>query len=145
MEEFDLDDVLHLEDTFYKDGFKEGREKSTRDQYIEGKEYGYQTGYQRFLIVGYMKGLVQVWRSQIDQYPGLVPAMLDQLERLLDVPITNGDKEVAVYEQNLTKARNKLRVIAAVIKEQDKINDLDAKVKRIVGNLQVQEDMNEMW
>lgn len=48
MSDFDIDEVLNLEEEQYNLGFKEGQEHSTKEQYLEGKQYGYQTGFQRF-------------------------------------------------------------------------------------------------
>ena len=48
MSDIDIDNVLNLEEEQYELGFKEGQIQGTKDQYLEGKEYGYQTGFQRF-------------------------------------------------------------------------------------------------
>lgn len=64
----DTDEVLNVEEEYYQKGFREGQEQSTRQQEMEGKEYGYQTGFQRFLIVGYIDGLVEHWSRNIQTY-----------------------------------------------------------------------------
>lgn len=144
MSDFSLDNVLDLEEEFYTEGFKEGHEKSAKEQYIEGKIYGLQTGFQRFLVVGYLEGLVSFWR----QLPNLasVTSHIDQLEKILAaIPKTNDDDAVAVYEKSVLSARNKARVIAALTKTTDKLDKLDLLVGRVGGSLQVSEDLNDMW
>ncbi|KAK6465698.1 hypothetical protein DFJ63DRAFT_282118 [Scheffersomyces coipomensis] len=141
----DTDEVLNLEHQYYQKGFEEGQNHSTKQQYLEGKEYGYQTGFQRFIIVGYIQGLVEDWKLHIDQY-GNIRNHLDQLEKLIvDIPLTNEDENVAEFEVKLNKARNKLRVIITIVKESWKIDKLDEVVKELGGELQVSENIEEMW
>ncbi|ABN65012.2 predicted protein [Scheffersomyces stipitis CBS 6054] len=144
----DTDEVLNVEEEYYQKGFREGQEQSTRQQEMEGKEYGYQTGFQRFLIVGYIDGLVEHWSRNIQTYEASasVANHLKQLEALIkDIPITNGDEEVAHYEKSVAKARNKLRVIATLVKETSKIAKLDELIKEVGGQLQVSENVDDMW
>lgn len=76
----------------------------------------------------------------------LVANHLKQLEALIkDIPITNGDEEVAHYEKSVAKARNKLRVIATLVKETSKIAKLDELIKEVGGQLQVSENVDDMW
>lgn len=141
-----IESVLNLEEQYYQEGFTEGQHEATQHQYIEGKELGYQTGFQRFLIIGYMKETASIWRSQDgDNIQPTMDAQISQLEQLLDVPKTNGDSEVAVYEKQLAKARNKLRVIAATRKDQNRIAKLDQLVDEIGGKVQTSENLDNMW
>ncbi|EER35964.1 conserved hypothetical protein [Candida tropicalis MYA-3404] len=148
MSDFDIDEVLNLEEEQYNLGFKEGQEHSTKEQYLEGKQYGYQTGFQRFLIVGYIQGLVGEWLDNLDNYNASksLQGHINQLSELItDIPLTNGDEEVEKYEKNIKKARNKLRVIANITKENWRIENLDNLVKEVGGTLQVSENQDDMW
>ncbi|KAK6204769.1 uncharacterized protein RJT21DRAFT_111327 [Scheffersomyces amazonensis] len=143
----DSEEILNLENQYYNEGFKEGQSHATKQQYLEGKEYGYQTGFQRFLIIGYIQGLVDEWKKNIniEQYSS-IRNHIDQLDKLLsDIPITNGDEQVAQFEIKLTKARNKLRVIVTIVKESWKVDKLDELVKELGGELHVSENVEEMW
>lgn len=142
----EIDKVLDLEEQYYNEGLAEGKSQPTYHQYIEGKEYGYQTGFQRFLVIGYMKETAKIWRKQDgNSIEKSMDTHLRQLEALLDVPMTNGDAEVAVYEKNVAKARNKLRVIATIRKDQARIAKLDQLVDEVGGRLQDSENLDEMW
>lgn len=142
----EIDKVLDLEQQYYQEGYEEGQREATHHQFIEGKEYGYQTGFQRFIIIGYMRGVAEIWRKEDGKtIEKSMESHLNQLDRLLDVPMTNGDSEVAVYEKNVAKARNKLRVIATIRKDQARISKLDQLVDEIGGKLQVSENVDEMW
>lgn len=143
MENITLDGVLDLEDEFYKKGFKDGQDQFAREQYLEGRAYGLQTGFQRFLIVGYIQGLIDEW-TMLDK-KNLAPH-LSQLQELIDsIPKTNGDAEVEQYEHAITKARNKVRVVANITRTSDRIAKLDDLIKEVGGSLHVSENLDEMW
>ncbi|KAM9932929.1 hypothetical protein OXX80_007436 [Metschnikowia pulcherrima] len=143
MSDINLDAALDLEEEFYEKGFKEGHEHSAKEQFLEGKMYGLQTGFQRFLVVGYLQSLLEIWTCE--NTPSL-QTHLEQLRKILgEISLSNDDEAVAKYEKAITSARNKARVIAAITKTGDKIARLDTLVKEVGGNLQVSEDLNNMW
>lgn len=138
-----LDGVLSLEEDLYNSGYKEGQEQSAKEQFLEGKIYGLQTGFQRFLVVGYIQGLIEEWK-QIETKP--VIAHVAQLEEIMkEISYTNGDEDVEKYEKAVTKARNKLRVVATITKTSLKVAKLDSLIKEVGGSLQVSENLDEMW
>lgn len=144
MSDLNLDGALDLEQELYSKGYKEGEDAATNEQYLEGKIYGLQTGFQRFLIVGYFDGLLHEWRLQ--DTDGQLKPQLDQLENLLNkITNDNSNQSVAVYEKTMSAARNKVRVIASITKSTNKISALDSLVRDVGGALAVASDPNEMW
>lgn len=143
MEDVTLDGALNLENEFYERGYRDGQNQLTREQNLEGRIYGLQTGFQRFLVVGYIQGLIEEWVC-LDQRN--ISTHLSQLKKLIDsIPLTNGDLEVEQYEIAITKARNKVRVVANITRTNEKIAKLDTLIKEIGGSLLVSENLNEMW
>lgn len=143
MADITLDDVLDLEEKFYEEGYTEGQERSVKDNYLEGKAYGLQTGFQRFLVVGYIQGLIELWEKDESK---TVKNHLSQLKSLIEgISFTNEDKDVENYEQAIGKARNKVRVIASITKTSEKVAKLDNLVKEVGGSLQVFENADSMW
>lgn len=143
MDDLNLDGALDIEDEFYAKGYRDGQEQSAREQFVEGKIFGLQTGFQRFLVVGYLQGLVGEWKKLEN---ASVASHLAQLEKLVsDIPTSNGDHEVELYEKAVLKARNKARVVATITKTSEKIAALDRLVKEVGGLLQVSENVEEMW
>ena len=148
--DIDFDDILNPEDEYYQQGYKEGQEQSARQQLHEGKQFGYQTGYQRFLIVGYIQQLVDDWErsgagDKYDNWTQLQMHISLLRDLIGGIKTSNEDDDVAVYESNLKKARNKLRVIVGMTREFWKINTLDKIVEEVGGTLQVSENLDEMW
>lgn len=142
-----LDFVLNLEQDFYDQGFKQGQQESTKLQYLEGKVFGYQTGFQRFLIVGYIAGLVEYWQTNIEKYNiGSLDDHLENAQNLLNqISLTNNEKDVTNYEKVLVKLRNKLRIISNLVKEQEKFKNVNQLIKEIGGDLTLNENPNDMW
>mmetsp|Transcript_2392 Transcript_2392/g.2662 ORF Transcript_2392/g.2662 Transcript_2392/m.2662 type:complete len:184 (-) Transcript_2392:25-576(-) len=149
--DYNMDTLLNLEEEYYRQGYQEGQDFSTKQQYNEGKEYGYQTGFQRFLVIGYIQGLLNHWKENIEQYEKGVENKslrnhISQLNELVqNIPTTNGIDEVKEFEKRITKSRNKLRVIANICKELWKVNKIDNLMKEIGGQLQVSENVDDMW
>lgn len=145
MAELNLDDTLDFENDLYSKGYEEGVEAATNEQFLEGKIYGLQTGFQRFLIVGYIEGLLQEWRLQNNENKQL-QLQLDQLSKLLEgIQIGNSDHSVAMYEKAVLAARNKVRVIASLTKTTDKVAGIDRLMQEVGGTLAAEKQVDEMW
>ncbi|KAI5962586.1 uncharacterized protein KGF55_003662 [Candida pseudojiufengensis] len=148
--DIESDDTLNLEKKFYNLGYQEGIQQSTREQYLEGKQFGYQTGFQRFLIVGYIKGLINDWNSNLKKYESnqqqQIQNHLTQLTNFVNnITLINSDSEVEKFEKNLSKSKRKLRIIVGITKEHWKIENLDELINKVGGNMQLSENVDEMW
>ncbi|KAI5954176.1 hypothetical protein KGF54_001951 [Candida jiufengensis] len=146
--DIETDDTLGLERQYYDIGYKEGIDQSTKEQYLEGKQFGYQTGFQRFLIVGYIRGLIQDWELNLKKYDNQqsLNNHLSQIKSCMDkISLVNNDKEVEKFEINLRKSRNKLRVLVGITKESWKIDNLDELINKVGGNMQISENVDDMW
>jgi hypothetical protein len=145
--DLDTDEVLNPELAHYHLGYEEGIQESSHQQLLEGREYGYQTGFQRFIIIGYIDGIVKHWRANANKYDSkTLVGHLDQLQDFVrGISFSNDEEDVKNYETLLSKARNKVRLIANLVKESDKINKLDELVQEVGGNIHISENLEEMW
>lgn len=143
MADITLDGALDLEQEYYLRGYKDGQEQSAKEQFLEGKIYGLQTGFQRFLVVGYIQELIEEWKQVEGKAVASHVARLEDMVR--DIPLTNGDEEVERYEKAVSRARNKIRVVATITKCSQKVAKLDDLIKEVGGSLQVSENVDEMW
>lgn len=143
-EDLDLELVLDLEDDAYQRGFAEGQAELRRENLIEGKQYGYQTGYQRFVIVGYLQALVEEWTKADTE--NKATSHIAKLKLLLDeITVANTEESAQLYEDNTRKARNKARVIALLLNDTGAVSDIDDMLKEVCGEISVQTDPNDMW
>ncbi|QLQ78767.1 hypothetical protein HG537_0B01160 [Torulaspora globosa] len=105
----DTDYLLNLEQQFYQEGYEQGLSEKAKENYIEGKQFGLQVGFQRFVILGQIQGIVEVLKSSLVDGSSILKNV-ESIERLLaDIQMSNDDDAVAEYESVIVKVRNKLR------------------------------------
>ncbi|ORY85712.1 hypothetical protein BCR37DRAFT_397313 [Protomyces lactucae-debilis] len=112
---------LNLEEAYYAEGYREGATLGAQQGLIEGRIYGAQIAYERFLQVGLLYAKLDIWRAYAthgDSKPKLDKA-LARLEALLEaLPRTNEEAEPgADYEAVLAGAIAKAKVIASLVGE----------------------------
>lgn len=145
-----FDNVLNLEEQHYKEGYKEGVLDGKRAGYLEGRHYGLQTGFQRFMSIGIMQGRLDVWKNTIsnsDQADSDRAARnakhIAQLESVLDpetLPMTNEDEDVDEFEKRLKRAKAKAKVVATIAKDTSTIRIYDDTIP-LKNTEEVIEDM----
>ncbi|KAG7192210.1 uncharacterized protein KQ657_001928 [Scheffersomyces spartinae] len=145
--DIDIDETLNVEGQYYREGVESGLAQGAADQYRDGLQYGYQTGYQRFLVVGYCKGLWEWWSYKYgdDKEHERIKCHLNQLETYLkEIDNSNDEAVVEKYEKTVIKIRNKIRVIATVLKEPQLAKAID-DVIAIGGQVHLNENPDDMW
>ncbi|KOG96915.1 ribosome biosynthesis protein LTO1 DI49_4487 [Saccharomyces eubayanus] len=107
----DFDDSLTLEEQYYQDGYREGQNENLKQNFLEGKQFGLQVGFQRFIILGQMKGLCDVLDSYNFQNP-LFENNIHTVRTLINgLEMNNDDENVIGFEKVLVKLKNKFRTI----------------------------------
>ncbi|KAI1662580.1 DUF1715-domain-containing protein [Daldinia decipiens] len=64
-----FDDILNLEEQYYKEGYDEGYKDGTEAGRIEGRSVGMKTGFEKFLEAGRLQGKAIVWQSRLPNQP----------------------------------------------------------------------------
>jgi hypothetical protein len=67
MDEDIFDSLLHLEDGYYNDGYRLGVEDGSRAGRIEGRVFGLEQGFEKFLEMGKLNGRACVWAARMPQ------------------------------------------------------------------------------
>jgi hypothetical protein len=67
MDEDIFDSLFHLEDGYYNDGYRLGVEDGSRAGRIEGRVFGLEQGFQKFLDMGQLNGRACVWAARMPQ------------------------------------------------------------------------------
>ena len=151
-----FDDLLGLEDDFYKEGYDAGLADGEYAGLVEGKVFGIEKGYEKALELGRLRGRGMIWqmRSQsasnksvearTDSGHGCdATAIVAQLgdsklpknsrlvkhiEALLtstdnkSLAMDNSDEAVTEFDERISKAQAKAKVIAAIVGEPLKVN-----------------------
>lgn len=120
----DTDYLLNLEQQFYQEGYEQGLSEKVRENYIEGKELGLQVGFQRFVILGQIQGIVEVLKGSLTEGSSILKNV-ESIERLLaGIKMSNDDAAVAEYDSRIVKVRNKLRnVLLSLHRQAGKVGD----------------------
>lgn len=146
-----FDDLLGLEDNFYKEGYEAGLADGEHVGLVEGKMFGIEKGYEKALELGRLHGRGMVWhmRSQqqasesskaasmhgsreggtaiIAQIQGSKLPKNKRLSKHIEALLTstddksiatdNSDEAVAEFDERISRAQAKAKVIAAIVGE----------------------------
>lgn len=64
MDEDIFDSLFHLEDSYYNEGYRLGVEDGSRAGRIEGRLFGLEKGFEKFLEMGQLNGRACVWAAR---------------------------------------------------------------------------------
>ncbi|AQZ18984.1 YNL260C [Zygosaccharomyces parabailii] len=114
----DLDSLLDLEDEYYQKGLEEGSAENVQHNYLEGKQYGLQVGFQRYLLLGQISGLLDVLEV-LDGDKKVFAKKIESVRALLSgLKMDNEDSSVADFEDRFIKIKNKFRTILLLLQKQ---------------------------
>lgn len=122
----DVDELLFLEEKFYKEGYQEGRSENLKNNLLEGKEFGLQVGFQRFVLLGQMLGLCDVLDSFNLKNKSLAKNVAIIRELISTIQFNNEEENVEGLEKKLVKLKNKYRLILLAFQREYKPADKKA-------------------
>ena len=62
-----FDDVFHLEDRYYQEGYRAGLEDGVRAGRVEGRSFGMEKGFDKFLESGRLASRAIVWANRLSK------------------------------------------------------------------------------
>lgn len=135
-----FDRLLGLEDEFYKEGFDVGVKDGKRAGMIDGRLFGLENGFQKYVAMGRLHGRARVWAgrmSQSDQKP-------DPIENTLDENISQGNDDFVTRLDN-PRLKTHVRTLYALTEpssiatenSESAVADFDDRLKRAVGKAKV--------
>lgn len=155
MDEDPFDSVLGLEDRFYDEGYKLGEADGKRAGHVEGRLFGLERGFDKFVEMGRLHGRSIVWASRL-------PRTEKQDSRGTPVEHGQNKEEVAsTLEQRLTteallprlpnnlRLEKHLRTFHALVEleslstqnAEDEVAEFDDRLKRAVGKAKIIEKL----
>lgn len=142
MSEDPFQELLGLEDEFYKEGYDAGVADSAYAGMIEGKVFGIEKGYEKALELAKLHGRALVWQarlsnqssdsSTLSSFSGALPSLeplpsnsrlQKNIQSLLtitskeDLLTDNSDEAVTEFDDKVAKAKAKAKIIANVAGE----------------------------
>ena len=132
-------DVLNLEDQYYQEGYDLGVADGSKSGRIEGRLFGLQKGFEKFLEMGKLNGRAAVWEARLPSSStsssGQESRSLPQLsgnerlrkhvERLAalsdpnDLSTKNDEDDVSEFDDRLKDAKAKATLISRIVGEDD--------------------------
>jgi hypothetical protein len=143
-----FEDVLNLEDQYYSEGYRLGVDDGTKSGRIEGRVFGLEKGFAKFLDMGVLNGRAAVWQARLPRPitvvdgdgDRVVPQLgtnarlykhMDRLAALSDpddLTTANTEDSVSEFNYRLKDARAKGALIARMIGEdEDHSSDTEAE------------------
>lgn len=121
----DLDSLLFLEEQFYQEGYNESRQENLQKNFLEGKQYGLQVGFQRYIMLGQLKGICEILLNIIEDNT-LIKHMEFIKQSIDKIPLDNNEESVTTYEKLSVKIRNKFRILLmGIAKKSLNIRNID--------------------
>lgn len=142
-----LDDVLNLEDGFYRQGYEQGQSDGVQAGKVEGRSFGLQKGFEKFLESGRLAGKAVVWANRIPREEsrkdsgkeGPSLPVLPQNTRLaknissvyaLVEPDTlstdNSDEAVQDFDDRLKRAQGKAKIVERVVGGSSSVKEMSS-------------------
>ncbi|AMD19558.1 HCL593Cp [Eremothecium sinecaudum] len=118
----DIDSLINLEELNYKAGYENGRQEGLLHNLVEGKQFGLQVGFQRYVMLGQIKGICTAIASIVSE-ASIKKNINTVLEMIEQTPMDNEPQNVEVYEASLVKIRNKFRLILMLVNRNWKKED----------------------
>lgn len=126
-----FDELLNLEEHYYKEGYAQGVADGTQAGRIEGRTFGLEKGFDKYVSLGTIAGQCAVWQARLDERnrtAGLPPLAansrlakhVDTLAALVDVDTLshdNTEEAVAEFDDRLKAARGKAKIISNIVGE----------------------------
>jgi hypothetical protein len=134
-----FEDVHHLEETFYKEGYEQGIADGSKAGRLEGRAFGLEKGFEKFVELGKLAGRAQVWSNRtkrsgddgnsgaqiISKVPSLPSnlrlqkhlVMLSALSDPATFSTMNNEEAVADFDDRFKRATAKAKVIERMVGE----------------------------
>ena len=149
-----LDDVLDLEETFFQEGYKLGLADGERAGRIEGRAFGLEKGFEKYIAMGRLHGKAQVWAGSLND--------MDEIHKVQETAheAKDSSSQLHVHESlgasphgSVTPSSARLpshvRTLFALTEPgslsventEDAVSDFDHRLKRAEGKVKVIEKL----
>jgi hypothetical protein len=157
MDEDIFDSLFHLEDGYYNDGYRLGVEDGSRAGRIEGRVFGLEQGFEKFLEMGQLNGRACIWAARMPQKATAEGTSLEQDSQASQTegrdmtsanPRAEENLRVAPFQPNsrLEKHISTLYALSEAVSlstenTEDTVSDFDDRFKRAQSKAKVIENI----
>ncbi|KAI0668168.1 DUF1715-domain-containing protein [Trametes maxima] len=83
--DFDLEELVNVEQTFYEEGYKDGFAHGRVHGAIEGRALGREKGFEMWEELGFYEGFAMMWKAIVQSLPTQDERTLNHIRHLLDL------------------------------------------------------------
>lgn len=169
MKGLDFDDVLNIEEEYYQNGFNDALLKGSDHSKRDGKVFGIQTGFQRFILLGALKNMNEIIlqnninNTNINNNTQINDLKLEKLlvslksihQLILNfyndsnlIQTSNSIQDVNLFETNIKTIRSKLRTIYLQLGYKKLYTQMENICKILSGEIQesqIVNDQQDVW
>ena len=146
-----FDEVLDLEEQFYGDGFKQGLADGIKAGQVEGRTFGLEKGFEKYVESGRLYGKSLIWANRVPELADTIP----EQETLHTGPARNDTSRISEAEKSSPKdlpslpqherLSKHLRVLHALSESEslstenteEAVSDFDDRLKRAQGKAKI--------
>ena len=146
-----FDDLLGLEDKFYDEGFQLGRADGAKAGRIEGRAFGLEKGFEKYVESGRLHGRSIVWASRLAQSKSIVSDRReDSLGQDRDQPTVSTRDGIVKFQSlpelpHSPRLEKHLKVLYALTEpislstenSEEAVSDFDDRQKRAIGKMKI--------
>lgn len=158
----DFDSVVDLEQQYYQKGFDEAFAVGQNHSLKDGKQFGIQTGFQRFILIGAIKKTFELINAlplsendpvKLEKSKKSISEMLDNINKFYSensevIVTTNTTADVEVYEEIIKKIRSKAKIVYTKLGYKTLYPELENTCKLVSGEIpstQINGVEKDMW
>ena len=149
-----FDEILGLEERFYDDGFQQGLADGVKAGQIEGRTFGLEKGFEKYVESGKLYGKSLIWANRMPGSPDS-PKLRDSRSELLSPPkVGANDQQTSSrrtlpslpHNQRLSKHLKVLHALSesesmSTENTEEAVSDFDDRLKRAQGKAKIIERM----
>ncbi|KAI0833170.1 DUF1715-domain-containing protein [Hypoxylon sp. FL0890] len=148
-----FDDILNLEEQYYKEGYDEGYKDGAEAGRIEGRSVGMKKGFEKFLEAGRLQSKAIVWANRIPNFQKKpAPSTSSQQEPLPEPSYSSQDEKDPESEPEMlpplnSNARLEKNIIMlygmvepgtlSTTNDDESVNDFDSRIKGAQGRVKM--------
>lgn len=140
-----FDNLLNLEEQFYSEGYEQGMADGDRAGRIEGRAFGIEKGFEKFVEAGRLHGKSIVWANRLPQAQLQPQGVASALPSASDLPEGCKQQALPVLSGGGARLEKNIVTLHALVEpdtlstenSDDAVNDFDDRVKRAQGKARV--------
>lgn len=167
MSEFNFDSILDPEAEFYKVSYDDALQKAEEHTKLDGKQFGIQTGFQRFVLIGALKRLNEILlrvakngnntsNLKNEKFDKILKSLIEIEKNILNfystdnnlINSSNSIEDVEFYEKSIKLIRSKIKYIYLQLGYKKLYPEIENSCNLISGDIpstQLINNEQDMW